>query len=60
MVFIITASGFVMLGRVFQVDVVALITGLGLGGLALALAARETSLFAEPERTKSSVSSGVG
>jgi MscS family membrane protein len=48
MVFIITASGFVMLGRVFQVDVVALITGLGLGGLALALAARETleNLFA--------------
>jgi MscS family membrane protein len=48
MVFIITASGFVMLGRIFQVDVVALITGLGLGGLALALAARETleNLFA--------------
>ena len=48
MVFIFTASGFVMLGRVFQVDVVALITGLGLGGLALALAARETleNLFA--------------
>ena len=48
MVFIVTASGFVMLGRVFQVDVVALITGLGLGGLALALAARETleNLFA--------------
>ena len=48
MVFIITASGFVMLGQVFQVDVMALITGLGLGGLALALAARETleNLFA--------------
>lgn len=48
MVFIITASGFVILGRVFQVDVVALIAGLGLGGLALALAARETleNLFA--------------
>lgn len=48
MVFIITGSGFVMLGRIFQVDVMALITGLGLGGLALALAARETleNLFA--------------
>ncbi len=48
MVFIITASGFVILGRIFQVDVMALITGLGLGGLALALAARETleNLFA--------------
>ncbi len=48
MVFIITASGFVFLGRVFEVDVVALITGLGIGGLALALAARETleNLFA--------------
>ncbi|TBH70899.1 mechanosensitive ion channel family protein [Aquirufa nivalisilvae] len=48
MVFIIAGSGFVLLGRVFQVDVMALITGLGLGGLALALAARETleNLFA--------------
>ena len=48
MVFIITAAGFVFLGRVFEVDVVALITGLGIGGLALALAARETleNLFA--------------
>ena len=48
MVFIITASGFVFLGRIFEVDVVALITGLGIGGLALALAARETleNLFA--------------
>lgn len=48
MVFIITAAGFVFLGRIFEVDVVALITGLGIGGLALALAARETleNLFA--------------
>ena len=48
LVFIIAGSGFVLLGRVFEVDVVALITGLGLGGLALALAARETleNLFA--------------
>ncbi len=48
MVFIIAGSTFVILGRVFQVDVMALITGLGLGGLALALAARETleNLFA--------------
>lgn len=48
LVFIITSAGFVLLGRIFEVDVVALITGLGLGGLALALAARETleNLFA--------------
>jgi len=48
LVFIIAGSGFVLLGRIFEVDVVALITGLGLGGLALALAARETleNLFA--------------
>jgi MscS family membrane protein len=48
LVFIIGGAGFVLLGRVFEVDVVALITGLGLGGLALALAARETleNLFA--------------
>jgi MscS family membrane protein len=48
LVFIIAGAGFVLLGRVFEVDVVALITGLGLGGLALALAARETleNLFA--------------
>jgi MscS family membrane protein len=48
LVFIIAAAGFVILGRIFEVDVVALITGLGLGGLALALAARETleNLFA--------------
>lgn len=48
MVFIITVAGFVFLGRIFEVDVVALIAGLGIGGLALALAARETleNLFA--------------
>lgn len=39
---------FFLLGIVFKVDVVALITGLGIGGLAIALAARETleNLFA--------------
>jgi MscS family membrane protein len=39
---------FVMLGVIFKVDVVALVTGLGIGGLAIALAARETleNLFA--------------
>ena len=45
---VIITTGFVMLGRVFNIDVVALITGLGIGGLAIALAARETleNLFA--------------
>jgi MscS family membrane protein len=39
---------FVFLGVVFEVNVVALVTGLGIGGLAIALAARETleNLFA--------------
>jgi MscS family membrane protein len=39
---------FIMLGIIFKVDVVALVTGLGIGGLAIALAARETleNLFA--------------
>ena len=39
---------FILLGIVFKVDVVALVTGLGIGGLAIALAARETleNLFA--------------
>lgn len=48
LVFIITSASFVLLGRVFEVDVVSLIAGLGLGGLVLALAARETleNLFA--------------
>jgi MscS family membrane protein len=40
--FIIAGAGFVILGWIFEVDVVALITGLGIGGLAIALAARET------------------
>ncbi len=48
LVFITVGAGFVILARIFEVDVVALITGLGIGGLALALAARETleNLFA--------------
>lgn len=48
MVFLVTGAGVVILGKIFEVDVIALITGLGLGGLALALAARETleNLFA--------------
>lgn len=39
---------FSMLGIVFKIDVVALVTGLGIGGLAIALAAKETleNLFA--------------
>ncbi len=39
---------FTMLGIVFKIDVVALVTGLGIGGLAIALAAKETleNLFA--------------
>ncbi len=39
---------FVFLGVVFEINVVALVTGLGIGGLAIALAARETleNLFA--------------
>lgn len=39
---------FFILGIVFRVDVVALVTGLGIGGLAIALAARDTleNLFA--------------
>ena len=39
---------FFILGIVFTIDVVALVTGLGIGGLAIALAARETleNLFA--------------
>lgn len=41
-------SFFAMLGIVFKIDVVALVTGLGIGGLAIALAAKETleNLFA--------------
>lgn len=33
---------FVFLGKIFSVDIAALVTGLGVGGLAVALAARET------------------
>lgn len=40
---IIAAVGFfVMLGAVFHLDIVSLVTGLGIGGLAIALAAKET------------------
>ena len=41
-VVIIVLSVFVMLGAVFKVDIGALIAGLGIGGLALALAAKES------------------
>jgi MscS family membrane protein len=41
--FILAAVGFfIMLGIVFKLDVVSLVTGLGIGGLAIALAAKET------------------
>ena len=45
---IVILTVFIMLGVIFKVDVVALVTGLGIGGLAIALAARETleNLFA--------------
>ncbi|MFN8357111.1 MAG: mechanosensitive ion channel family protein [Spirosomataceae bacterium] len=47
-VIIVILAVFAILDNVFNVDIVALITGLGIGGLALALAARETleNLFA--------------
>lgn len=47
MFFVITML-FIALGRVFSVDVLTLVTSLGIGGLAIALAARETleNLFA--------------
>lgn len=47
MLFVITML-FIALGRVFSVDVLTLLTSLGIGGLAIALAARETleNLFA--------------
>lgn len=46
--FFVTAMGFILLGKVFEVDVLTLVTSLGIGGLAIALAARETleNLFA--------------
>lgn len=47
MLFVITML-FIALGQVFSVDVLTLLTSLGIGGLAIALAARETleNLFA--------------
>lgn len=39
---VIVMSFFVMLGSVFEVNIVTLIGGLGIGGLAVALAAKET------------------
>lgn len=47
LVFVITMI-FIALGRIFSVDVLTLVTSLGIGGLAIALAARETleNLFA--------------
>ena len=44
----VTVMFFVALGRVFEINVLTLITSLGIGGLAVALAARETleNLFA--------------
>lgn len=41
-IIIIVLAIFIMLGAVFKVDVGALIAGLGIGGLALALAAKES------------------
>ncbi len=38
----VTLGTFIFMGSVFKVDVVALIAGLGIGGLALALAAKES------------------
>lgn len=38
----ITVAIFVVLGAVFKVDIAALVAGLGIGGLALALAAKES------------------
>lgn len=46
--FFVITMGFIALSRVFAVDVLTLVTSLGIGGLAIALAARETleNLFA--------------
>jgi MscS family membrane protein len=41
-VLIYIASFFAILGKAFEVDITALITGLGIGGLAIALAAQDT------------------
>ncbi len=47
-VFVVVTTTLVVLGQVFRIDVAALVAGLGIGGLAIALAARETleNLFA--------------
>ncbi|MCY7353075.1 MAG: mechanosensitive ion channel family protein [Cytophagaceae bacterium] len=47
-VFVFVTACLVVLGQVFRIDVAALVAGLGIGGLAIALAARETleNLFA--------------
>lgn len=46
--FFVILMGFVFLGKVFEIDVLTLVTSLGIGGLAIALAAKETleNLFA--------------
>src|SRR5205085_12023485 len=41
-VIIVVIAFFLILGMVFKLDVVSLLTGLGIGGLAIALAAKET------------------
>jgi MscS family membrane protein len=62
-------GGFTTLGLVYDVNVVGLVTGLGIGGLAIALAARETleNLFASfailldrPFVTGDTVTAGTG
>lgn len=47
-VFIVIFSGFFILGFIFKVNVASLITGLGIGGIAIALAAQDSlaNLFA--------------
>lgn len=47
-VFVFVTACLVVLGQIFRIDVAALVAGLGIGGLAIALAARETleNLFA--------------
>lgn len=41
-IFIVTIAVFFVLGSIFKVDIGALVAGLGIGGLALALAAKES------------------
>lgn len=47
-VFVVIVAFFVILGNVFDINVVAMVTGLGIGGIAVALAGKETleNLFA--------------